>query len=92
MAEELSTAPSEGFDSVGTIEMTLSMIGAGDIHGSIDEIARAAAGIGGEYFVVTDSLGATITAEVYRRSVGSVRRGAGLPRIRRLSDRTSPSR
>ncbi|RDI65608.1 hypothetical protein [Nocardia pseudobrasiliensis] len=86
MAEELSTTPSEGFEAVGRVEMRSSPLGAGDIHGLIDEIARAAAGIGGEYFFVTDSLGATITADVYRRSTGRPRRGAGLPRIRRLGD------
>ncbi|MGW5515627.1 hypothetical protein [Nocardia africana] len=67
-AEELDAAPAEGFEPVGAVEMTLSAFGAGDIHGSIDEIAYAAADLGGEYFYVTDSLGARVTAVVYRRS------------------------
>ncbi|MDR7172336.1 hypothetical protein J2W56_006097 [Nocardia kruczakiae] len=66
-AEELDAPPTEGFDPIGTVEMTLSAFGAGDIHGSIDEIAYAAADLGGEYFHVTDSLGARVTAVVYRR-------------------------
>ncbi|MGW0057591.1 hypothetical protein [Nocardia nova] len=67
-AEELDVPPAGGFDRIGTVEMTLSAFGAGDIHGSIDEIAYAAADLGGEYFHVTDSLGARVTAVVYRRS------------------------
>ncbi|MEV0250270.1 hypothetical protein AB0H76_26980 [Nocardia sp. NPDC050712] len=67
IAEELDRAPALGFDRVGAVEMTLTPIGAGDFHGSIEEIARAATEIGGEYFHVTNSLGARITAEVYRR-------------------------
>ncbi|MCM6778368.1 hypothetical protein NDR87_33175 [Nocardia sp. CDC159] len=67
VAEELDVAPGEEFESVGVVEMALSPMGAGDIHGVIDEIARVAADMGGEYFHVTDSLGQTITAVVYRR-------------------------
>ncbi len=68
MAEELDQAPERGFDRVGAVELKLSRIGAGDFHGSIDEIARAAAQIGGQYFHVTNSQGARITADVYRRA------------------------
>ncbi|WP_225728296.1 MULTISPECIES: hypothetical protein [unclassified Nocardia] len=67
IAEELDTEPSQDFDPVGTVEMALSRWGTYDFHGSIDEIARAATDIGGEYFYVTDSLGARITATAYRR-------------------------
>jgi hypothetical protein len=69
-AEELDTAPSGGFDPVGAVEMKLTHIGAGDIHGSIDEIARAATDLGGGYFYVTNSRGSRITAVVYRRNPG----------------------
>ncbi|MTE12476.1 hypothetical protein [Nocardia aurantiaca] len=68
MAEELSPAPTEGFERVGAVELRLTPMGAADIHGSIDEIACAAAAIGGEYFSVNDSMGSRITATVYRRT------------------------
>ncbi|WP_024802682.1 hypothetical protein [Nocardia sp. BMG51109] len=82
MAVELDTPPESGFDSLGEIELRLSRIGAGDIHGSIDEIACAAADMGGEYFYVTDSLGARITAAVYRRSPRPRRRRPRFPALR----------
>ncbi|MGW4248861.1 hypothetical protein [Nocardia sp. NPDC004722] len=66
-AEELDKAPSDGFTPVGAVEMTLSLLGASDIHGSIDEIAHAAADLGGDHFYVTESLGPRITAVVCRR-------------------------
>ncbi|GAB2653498.1 hypothetical protein [Nocardia goodfellowii] len=74
IAEELDRAPESGLDRVGAVEMKLTPIGAGDFHGSIEEIARAAADIGGQYFHVTDSLGARITADVYRRPARPRRR------------------
>ncbi len=67
VAEEFDIAPSSGFDRVGTVELRLSPIGAGDIHSSVDEVARRAAEIGGDHFYVTESLGPRITAVVYRR-------------------------
>ncbi|MBF6330774.1 hypothetical protein [Nocardia transvalensis] len=72
-AEELDTPPSDGFDPVGTVEMTLSHFGTADFHGAIDEISRAAADIGGEYFYVTNPMGHRITATVYRRKPRSPR-------------------
>ncbi|WP_040803663.1 hypothetical protein [Nocardia concava] len=66
-AEELDKAPSSGFDPVGTVELQLSLIGASDIHASIDEIAHAAATLGADHFYVTNSLGRSITAVAYRR-------------------------
>ncbi|MVU80406.1 hypothetical protein GPX89_24545 [Nocardia sp. ET3-3] len=67
-AEELDKAPSGGFDPVGAVEMTLTPLGAGDFHGSIDEIAHAAAALGADHFYVTNSLGSRITAIAYRRA------------------------
>ncbi|GAB0108530.1 hypothetical protein JMUB6875_75510 [Nocardia sp. JMUB6875] len=67
-AEELDKPPSSGFDPVGTVELRLSLLGASDIHASIDEIAHAAATLGADHFYVTDSLGSRITAVAYRRS------------------------
>ncbi|WP_025347695.1 DUF1471 domain-containing protein [Nocardia nova] len=66
-ARELDSPPASGFDRVGEVEMALSRFGAGDIHGSVDEVARRAAEIGGDSFYVTESLGPRITAVVYRR-------------------------
>ncbi|GAB2518500.1 hypothetical protein [Nocardia heshunensis] len=66
-AEELDKAPSDGFTPVGAVELTLSPLGASDIHGSIDEIAHAAAELGADHFYVTESLGPRITAIAYRR-------------------------
>ncbi|MEV6274274.1 hypothetical protein [Nocardia sp. NPDC051832] len=73
-AEELDRAPGSGLDRIGAVEMKLTPIGAGDFHGSIAEIARAAAEIGGDYFHVTDSLGTRIMADVYRREPRQRRR------------------
>ncbi|MEC3952171.1 hypothetical protein VMT65_03905 [Nocardia sp. CDC153] len=66
-AEELDSAPGQDFDPVGTVEMALSGFGAYDFHASIEELARAAAEIGGDYFYVTDFLGPSLKATAYQR-------------------------
>ncbi|MFC9892797.1 hypothetical protein ACFVMC_03805 [Nocardia sp. NPDC127579] len=67
LAEELDRPPETGFAHIGAVEMRLTPMGAGDFHGAIAEIARAATELGGDCFHVTDSLGSRVVAEVYRR-------------------------
>jgi hypothetical protein len=74
MAIEISRTDLAEYEPVGTVEMVLSRIGHGDFHGSIDEVARAAAGVGGDHFWVADSGGDRIVAVVCRRRSRS-RRG-----------------
>ncbi|MFC9997036.1 hypothetical protein [Nocardia sp. NPDC127526] len=69
MARELHRDEIDLYEPVGTIDMALSRFGAADIHGAIDEVARAAAELGGDYFWVAESLGDHIVAEVFRRPV-----------------------
>ncbi|GAB4585559.1 hypothetical protein Ntsu_33910 [Nocardia sp. IFM 10818] len=67
MARELYRDEIDRYEPVGTIELALNRFGAADIHSAIDEVARAAAELGGECFWVSESLGDRIVAEVFRR-------------------------
>lgn len=66
-AREVTLTELSGFEPVGTVEMRLNRFAHSHIHEAIDQVARAAAEIGGDHFAVVESLGNRIVAVACRR-------------------------